>query len=158
MKQLLTILLLSIFLFRCGSETKSLIVDEAELLSDEEEEQLVPLVQRIEENYGMNLRVLTTKTTQEETTKAYSIKKMIEWELGGKDIGKGILITVVLDRKDVAIHTGPVAKQYLSDSACKRVTTEVIAPPFEENKYFEGLARGVSTLEMLLQVRQREGK
>ena len=75
----------------------------------------------------------------EENIFDFSVSKLDEWNIGGVLEKSGLIIVFSQKLRLLRISTTEIAKQYLSDSECEGIVSEIMIPNFKKGKYYEGI-------------------
>ncbi|MDQ7968661.1 MAG: TPM domain-containing protein [Oxalicibacterium faecigallinarum] len=107
-----------------------------------------------EQRTGNQIAILLVHSTAPETIEQYSIRVVDTWKLGRKGVDDGVLLLVAKGNAGAAgrlrIETGRGVQGVLTDAQSKRVLQDVIAPHFQQNDFYGGLAAGVAAITSLL--------
>jgi len=107
-----------------------------------------------EQRTGNQIAILLVHTTEPETIEQYSIRVVDAWKLGRKGVDDGVLLIVAKGNSGASgrlrIETGRGTQGVLTDAQSKRVLQDVIAPHFQQNDFYGGLAAGVTVITGLL--------
>lgn len=134
------------------------IIDQAGMLSVDERARLEAFLTEYDTKTGSQIAVLTIKTTAPEQIEQYSIRVADAWKLGRKGIDDGVLLIVAPDNttamRRLRIETGRGVQGVLTDAQSKRILSDVIAPYFQKEQYYDGLYSGVAAIANLLNKEQ----
>ena len=131
----------------------SQVMDEAGLLDASQRRRLEAIVAEQSTRTGNQIAVLIVKSTEPEAIEQYSIRVAEAWKLGRKGVDDGVLLLVAPDNppsRRTRIETGRGVQGVLTDAQSKRILEDVIAPPFRQQHYYEGLVAGVGAIATLL--------
>ena len=130
------------------------VVDEAGMLDAAQRQRLTAVLADYEQRTGSQIAVLLVKSTEPEAIEQYSIRVSDAWKLGRKGVDDGVLLMVARDNpsalRRLRIEAGRGVQGVLTDAQSKRILTNVIAPHFRQNHYYEGLVAGVGAIATLL--------
>ncbi|GAB2766008.1 hypothetical protein GCM10027275_04520 [Rhabdobacter roseus] len=76
----------------------------------------------------------------------YAFKLGREWGVGQKDKNNGLVILWAPKDRKVYIATGYGLEGAIPDAIAKRIVSDVIIPEFKNDRYFQGLNRGVDEI------------
>lgn len=129
---------------------KSPVVDQAKILSAEEERQLSEKIQNIYKRGLAQIAIVIVSTTNGQNLADYSQDIFDRWKLGKKGIDNGLLITVAINDRDMRIQTGYGLEGVIPDAIAKRIIVDDIAPSFKQGNYAEGLMNALNKIETRL--------
>jgi uncharacterized protein len=95
---------------------------------------------------GSQIAVLIVPTTQPEDIAQYGIRVAEAWKLGRKGVDDGAILIVAKDDHRMRIEVGYGLEGALNDATCKRIISEVIAPHFKRDEYYEGIDAGLDRM------------
>lgn len=134
------------------------LIDQAGMLQEDERARLEAFLTEYETKTGSQIAVLTIKTTAPEQIEQYSIRVAEAWKLGRKGVDDGVLLLVAPDNtsamRRLRIESGRGVQGVLTDAQSKRILSDVIAPYFQKEQYYEGLYSGVAAIAHLLNKEQ----
>ena len=130
------------------------VVDQAGMLDAAQRERLTAVLADYEQRTGSQIAVLLVTSTEPEAIEQYSIRVTDAWKLGRKGVDDGVLLMVARDNpsalRRLRIEAGRGVQGVLTDAQSKRILTNVIAPHFRQEHYYEGLVAGVGAIATLL--------
>lgn len=89
---------------------------------------------------------LDTVFTSEEELFNYSLKLFQHWGVGTKEKNNGIGILFGKKMRMIRIQSGYGIESKISNEETKKIIDEVIIPEFKQEKYFEGIKKGLLAL------------
>lgn len=128
----------------------SLVVDQAGLLSVDEQASLTRALTKLETDTGAQLAVLTVDTTADEDIAPFANHVFNTWQLGRKGVDDGVLMVVARDDHRMRIEVGYGLEGAIPDLIAKRILDEYLAPAFRRGDYAAGIAAGVDALSALI--------
>jgi len=131
------------------SASPLLIVDNADLLSDQEEAYLESKAAQLSAQYQMDIVILTVPSLGTKSSEAYADDYFDENGYGFGDDASGILLLLSMEYRDWAISTCGKGIYALSDYGIQHVFSN-IAGFLSENHYFEAFDAYLNALEMYL--------
>lgn len=152
MKQILFVVLL-IFI-SCGDTklTKEMrIYDEANLLTDAQEDSIFTLIQNLDSEIGSQIAVVTIDTLIGTSINEYSMKKAEQLRLGRKEQNDGLLITLAVKNREMRIEVGYGLEGIIKDEIAGRINREVMAPHFRKGKFGLGVYKGIDSIRFLIE-------
>lgn len=123
------------------------IVDNANILSDEQELELARLINNERLKTKNQIAVLTVPSLEGEVLETYSIKVARQWGVGEKDKDNGVLLLVAVDDRKLRIEVGSGLEGSLTDARASRIIRNVISPKFKQGDYYSGVQKGVSEIQ-----------
>jgi uncharacterized protein len=118
------------------------------LLRREEKVRLHHLVETLERETGAEIAALLLPHVDDLETFATAYFNHVG--IGKREHNNGVLILVVVDRRQVRIEVGHGLETVVTRSAADRIITDVMAPEFREGRYGEGVLRGVEAVAALI--------
>ena len=97
------------------------VVDNANILSWQSEDELSAILERIEDSSGAQIAILTIESTEEETIEEFSIRVFDEWQLGRAEYDDGLLIVVASIDRNVRIEVGYGLEGTVTDYHAKMI-------------------------------------
>ena len=76
----------------------------------------------------------------------YSQRTALAWEIGQPGYGNGFLVSIALQEGTVRIETGSAFEWFIENGTADKILKEVMFPLFRENKFVEGLERGLEEI------------
>ncbi|WP_301099425.1 YgcG family protein [Otariodibacter sp.] len=115
---------------------------------------LSPQDQRTLENalvdYGTKtssqIAVVIIASTEGETISSYTHNLFNKWGIGRKKENNGVLLLVAKNDHKLFIATGRGLEGVLPDAIASSIIRNDITPYFKENRYAEGIAKGLSSI------------
>ena len=145
------LLFLGIIFFSFGyAQDNSMVVDWADILTEEEEEKLGQELNELEQSIGSQMVVHTIESLEGEKIEEYSLRMANAWEIGRKDYDDGILITVALWDRKVRIEVGYGLEKIIKNEIADQIIQESMMPNFKEENYYEGIMEAVIKIKTLI--------
>jgi len=117
------------------------------ILTDAEEKELTTLIKGLESQTSDQISIITlTNVKPYDNIDDYSFDLANYWGVGQKDKNNGILIAIGKELREIRIQNGFGIEKRLTDAETKRIIDEVMIPEFKNDKYFEGLKKGVAAI------------
>lgn len=118
----------------------------ADVLSDQFEEGLEQKLSDFDLKTTNQLVIVTLKTTQPDTIEQYSIKLAEKWKPGQKDKDNGVIMLFAMEDRKMRIEVGRGLEGELTDVESKHILDKVITPEFKQQKYEDGISKGVDAV------------
>jgi uncharacterized protein len=122
------------------------VMDLADVLNPEEEQQIEQSLQLFQKEYGPQIQVLTIPSLEGEPIESYSIKVVDVWKLGTKKNDDGVLLLVVPQDHEVRIEVGQGLEGQLPDILAGRIIRDVMIPFFKKDRYDAGIFSGLNAI------------
>ncbi|MDN5292776.1 MAG: uncharacterized protein PWQ31_81 [Eubacteriales bacterium] len=126
-------------------QTDIYVQDYAEMLTPEEEEEVLRLGSALEEKTGAQVVLVTIPSLEGQEIFDYAQSLFRAWGIGQKEENNGVLILAVRDnieqnrRGRIRIHVGYGLEGALPDGKVGRILDEMALPAFARGEYGEGL-------------------
>lgn len=149
MKYIFLIILVFPLLLRAQyfpSKPINYVTDIANILSDEEEQSLNNKLKSFEDSTTNQIFVYLASSLNGSNIDDYSQKLFHTWHIGQKEKNNGVLISIFIDDHKFRIQTGYGLEGVLPDIVTKHIQDNDMRPLFKENKYYEGIDKGVDQL------------
>jgi uncharacterized protein len=95
---------------------------------------------------GAQVAVLVVPTTAPEEISQYSIRVVMKWMLGRKNVDDGALLLVSKNDHDLRIEVGKGLEGALTDLTSHRIIAEAIVPLFQQGDFYGGINAGVDQM------------
>ena len=123
------------------------------LLSHEEKVRLRHAVDALERETGAEVAALLVPHVDD--VERFATAYFNHVGIGKRDHNNGVLILVVVDRRQVRIEVGHGLEAIVTAPAAKRIIDEVMAPELRGRRYGEGVLRGVEAIADLIRSQHR---
>lgn len=127
------------------------IMDEADLLTSQQEDSILAIMQELEKNVGSQIAVITIVSLHGEKIEEFSLKTAERLGIGRAKFDDGILMTVALNDRQMRIEVGYGLEKIIGDEIAARIIREDLAPLFREGDYFKGIEAGVEKMKKLIE-------
>lgn len=136
----LTIIILFVFILIFNPTSviaeKQLVIDEAGLLTQSQIDELNAKVNRISEEYNMDIVITTTNDTDGKSSREYADDYFDYNDFGVEPNYDGILFLIDMDNREAYISTTGIGIKYLTDQRIERVLDEVFDSGLVEGDFF----------------------
>lgn len=119
------------------------VTDTAHLLTAEQKRSLEAKLAGFEEKYGSQIAVIIVPSTNGEPIEDYAHRVGDNWKLGRKDVGDGLLLIVAVNDHRIRIDVMRALEGAIPDVAASRIITDVMAPNFRQNNYYQGISQAL---------------
>ena len=138
----------------CSPKGKSLAVPErqgwvsdyAGKLKPEEKARIAAALEAYEKETCHQIFVLIIPSLDGENMGDFSQRTALAWEIGQPGFGNGFLITIALQEGTVRIETGSAFEWFIQNGTADKILKEVMFPLFRQDKFVEGLERGLEEI------------
>src|SRR3990167_2540266 len=127
-------------------EPTNYVVDDAEVLTIEQETELNVLMKGID-NGTRQYAVLTIKTTAPLSIEQYGIKLAEKWKVGHETLDNGAIIIVATEDRKVRLEIGYGLEQYIPDSVAGRIIDEKMISSLKINDWYNAILGAINGLE-----------
>jgi uncharacterized protein len=126
------------------------VVDQAQLFSSSEEQQLTAALQRLKATKsGAQMAVLTVPALKGDSLELFSVRVVEAWKLGKKDIDNGLLLLIVRDDRKIRIEVGYGLEGRLNDARCGDIIRGM-GPFFRERRFADGAMSAIGEVQQHL--------
>ncbi len=122
------------------------VIDLTGTLTAVESQQLIGKLAAFEADAGPQVVVLLVPTTQPEDIASFAQRVGVEWKIGRRDVGDGLLIVVAKNDRKIWIAPAKALEGAVPDLAARKVVTEQISPRFKTGDFAGGIDAGVDAL------------
>ena len=126
------------------------VVDNADLLSPEQEQEISSQLETLENNTTDQLVVVTLKSLDGYDIADYGYQLGRHWAIGQKEKNNGVLLIVAPNERKVRIEVGYGLEGILTDARSSRIIQNVILPAFKSGEYDIGIQSGVDKIINML--------
>ena len=126
------------------------VIDETGILQTNEVAELAGLSRTRKNQELGQVQVLVIRSLNGESIEEYANQVFHTWGLGQKGVDDGVLILVALDDHKMRIEVGRGLEGAIPDIYAKQITADEMAPYFRNAQYFEGLKKGIYSVNRLI--------
>ncbi|MEM1131450.1 MAG: TPM domain-containing protein [Pseudomonadota bacterium] len=139
------------------------VVDQADLLTPEQEEALIAKLLVLELNSTRQLVIVTVNSLQDYPIEDYGYRLGREWGIGQAANGdaekdNGVILLVAPNERKVRIEVGYGLEPVLTDALSSRIINDDILPRFRDGDYPAGIAAGTQSLLQQLTLPEEEAR
>lgn len=120
--------------------------DFATLLTPDEQHHLEEVLTTFHNETSNEIVLVTVPSLEDIPLEMYANKLFRTWGIGGQQYNNGILLLVVRDDRQMRIEVGYGLEGAVPDVLTKRIQEDTMIPLFQEQKYGEGIAKGIQVL------------
>ncbi len=132
------------------------VVDEANLLTAAQEDELTGRLATLEQRTTDQLIVVTVPTLGGLRIADYGRALGNHWGIGRGDLNNGVLLILAPNEREVRIEVGTGLSSVLTNELASRVIDNDILPQLRAGDIYPGIAGGVESLITALVARQQE--
>lgn len=126
------------------------VVDDAQLLGPDVEEQLTADLKALEDKSSDQVVVVTLPSLQNYTIEEFGYQLGRHWGIGTKEKDNGVLLIVAPNEHKVRIEVGRGLEPILTDALSKIISENAILPRFRTGDYAGGIKDGVRDIVLVL--------
>ena len=126
------------------------VIDQANLLSSAEKQQLSQRILKLYNEGKGQIGVVIVPTTGQEDIFDYSMRVAEAWQLGSAKRDNGLLMTIAINDRRIQILTGYGLEGVLPDIVAGRIINDRITPYFKQGQYAQGIDSGLEEIERIL--------
>jgi len=126
------------------------VIDQANLLSPAEKQQLSQRILKLYNEGKGQIGVVIVPTTGQEDIFDYSMRMADAWQLGSAKRDNGLLMTIAINDRRIQILTGYGLEGVLPDIVAGRIINDKITPYFKQGQYAQGVDSGLAEIERIL--------
>lgn len=134
------------------------VMDGANLLSPAAEEDLVRTLAALEAATTDQLVVVTVPSLDGEAIESLGLRLGNGWGIGRARINNGALLIVAPNERKVRIEVGCGLEGLLTDERAQEIIDADLLPQFHEERYEQGIRRGVAAIDATLRADPRRPK
>jgi uncharacterized protein len=123
------------------------VVDNANLLPPEAEQQLDTRLAKLETETGAQVVVLTIPTLEDEPLEDFANRVAETWKLGRDGVDDGVLLLVAQQERGLRLEVGYGLEGKVPDILGKRILDERVVPRFRDGDFAGGISDGVAAVE-----------
>lgn len=117
---------------------KSYVLDQAGVLSSQDEEALSEKLNAIQKNTSDEIALVFLDSLRGDTIEHFAVKLFKDWGIGEKGKDNGVLLLVAVKEHQVRIEVGYGLEGALTDLQSKEIITNIITPHFKQGQYYQG--------------------
>lgn len=126
------------------------VVDQANIFSSSEENQLTSLLQGLQRDSDIQAVVVSVKSLEGYAVEDYTVRLAEDWKIGSKDTDNGLILLVAPNERDVRIEVGYGLEHKLTDGVSGYIIRKDIIPNFKGGSYFGGVKSGLITINNVM--------
>lgn len=123
-----------------------LVNDLAQVMSADEEAELEEKLVNYDKTTSTQVTVITITSIGSYDVAEYAIELGNRWGVGRKDKNNGVVLLAAMNERKINITVGYGLEGALTDALSGRIIRNEIAPLFKQQRYYEGLDKGVDAI------------
>jgi uncharacterized protein len=127
------------------------VVDQANLLSPEQEQQLTQKLEALQRQSSRQFVVATIADLQGHDDSEYGYQLGRRWGIGQQGADNGLILLVAPNEHKVRVEVGRGLEGIITDALSHEIIDEQMVPRFKQNDYAGGINAGVDALIAQLQ-------
>ncbi|WP_179862385.1 TPM domain-containing protein [Longibacter salinarum] len=132
--------------FDIPARPSSPVLDQADLLSGSEEQQLAQKLRTYETETSTAVVVVTLPSLQGAPIAEYTVELGREWGVGQGGLDNGAVVLISRDDRRMFIATGYGLEGSIPDAVASDLVRNVMRPAFRKGNFYEGIDRATSSL------------
>ncbi len=145
----LVLLLTASIAFAALPKPVGFVNDFAQVIDRRTQEELNAISEKLKDNQGIEVAVVTVVSTQPETPKQYATKLFNEWGIGGPE-DSGLLILLAVEDREIQVEVGYGLEGVLPDGKVGGILDDFVIPHFVKGDYSKGLLEGTKAFAQAL--------
>ena len=128
--------------------TPTVVVDQLNMLSKEEKNELSQLILENENKTSNQILVYITNDINDLEPAEFCVQLGRKWGVGTQEFNNGVIVLIYKSekRRIIWIATGYGLEGALPDITCKQIIENNIKPYFKEKRYYDGLKEGILSI------------
>lgn len=127
-------------------DTQKSVYDNADVLSDAEENLLRIKLERYADTTGTQIVIVTEKTIKGENIGLLAPRWGEEWGIGQAEEDNGVFILLAESERKIWISPGYGAEPFLTAGTVGEIIRNIITPRFSQGSYYTGLDQGTDAI------------
>ncbi|HUE80110.1 MAG TPA: TPM domain-containing protein [Sphingomicrobium sp.] len=134
------------------------VVDQANLLSAEQELDLSRKSEALEAQTGRQFVIATVNSLEGRTIEDYGYRLGRQWQIGDEKRDDGVILLVAPNEKKVRIETGYGARVFLTDAVSSVIIRQSILPRFRAGDMPAGIVAGADQIIKMMSLSPEEAQ
>ncbi len=132
------------------SNLNSPIIDQANLLSPAEKQQLSQQILQLYQQGKAQVGIVIVRSTGPESIFDFGMRVGEPWKLGSSKTDNGVVIAVAVDDRRIHIATGYGLEGVLPDIVVGQIIRNQVTPAFKQGQFALGIQQALSEIEQIL--------
>jgi uncharacterized protein len=122
------------------------VVDNAKILSQEQENSLSSILEAHEKKSSNQIVIVTLNSLKGYDIADFGYQLGRHWSIGQKEKNNGVLLIVSMAEKKIRIEVGYGLEGALSDKTAHEIIEYIIKPKFKQGNFYNGISEGINTI------------
>jgi len=122
------------------------VTDYAGILSPEDKSRISDELAAYEKESCHQIFLLIVPSLDGEKMVAFSQRTAKAWGIGQPGLDNGFLLTIAMQEGTIRIETGSYFEWFIQNGTAAQILQEVMIPLFKEDKFVEGVKRGLEEI------------
>ena len=131
-------------------DARQYVTDPSGILSTAARDSINLMLGQLEEGSGIEVAVVMLPSIGDDDIFDFAHNLFRKWGIGKKKENNGLLVLFVMDQHKVRFTTGYGLEGTLTDALSKRIQMNEMVPAFKEEKWDEGMVKGVRATVAIL--------
>ena len=131
-------------------DARQYVTDPSAILSTAARDSINLMLGQLEEGSGIEVAVVMLPSIGNDDIFDFAHNLFRKWGIGKKKENNGLLVLFVMDQHKVRFTTGYGLEGTLTDALSKRIQMNEMVPAFKEEKWDEGMVKGVRATVAIL--------
>ncbi len=126
------------------------VTDQADILSNEEEQKLNERAKQIEEQTTAEIAIVTINSLEGISKEQYATELFEKAGIGKKEKDNGLLILIAKEEREYRVEVGYGLEEFIPDSSKIIIGTQILEPYFKQDKFGEGIYNALDTIQIMI--------
>ena len=132
------------------STSNSYVSNQDNILSEQTYQILNQKLDSLEKATTAQVAIVALKNTGQTDAREISMELFKKWGVGNKESNNGLILVLVVDRREVFIRTGYGLEGAITDAKSTHIITTIMSPYFQEGDWDNGMIAGVDEINKLI--------
>lgn len=114
-------------------------MDDANLLTTQQEDTLFSIIRDVESELGSQIAVYTIPTLNGESIDSLSLRIANEMKLGRATFDDGVLVSIAPRERRMRVEVGLGLQMVITNEMADDINTKIMAPKFREDNFYSGI-------------------
>ena len=133
-----------------SSTFNSYVSNQDNVLSEETYNLLNQKLDSLEKTTTAQVAVVALKNTGNTDARDISMELFKKWNVGQKESNNGLILVLIVDRREVFIRTGYGLEGAITDAESTRIINTIMSPYFKKGDWDNGMIAGVDEISRLI--------
>jgi uncharacterized protein len=131
------------------------IIDNADILTEVQEDSIVEVIKKLRLEVGSEIAVLTIDSLGARKLEEFSLSMADSLKVGRASHNDGVLITISFYDRRARIEVGTGLENIIKDELAGEIIREQMAPEFRQEKYGLGIYLAVAKIAALIRANEK---